>query len=214
MIKILLPSISWVTMKLNALVESITFGGILEGLAHIGEFLTGAAAILAFYYARKALQEYWVKKQSEAAILALSRLRACIDEILDISNRRHGYQYPSFLQEIASQKEEQHHPERPPRLISSKMVQLKKDLQHPIAQISGEPAVKLLNLISDLQQYCVSLGSAIYADLGGNTKEIRQSAHIQNTLQNYSSKLQSVLEQAEKILIPIIESPKDHKSLK
>ena len=83
-----------------------------------------------------------------------------------------------------------------------------KDLHDSLAKISGDPAIKLFTLIDTLQKYCTSLGSAIYADLGGHTEEIRQSQNIQNTLNNYSNQLDSIIKQVEKILVPIIESIK------
>lgn len=194
-------------MEFSVLSE-ISFNAILDGGAKIGEFLTGLAAILAVIFGRSALKEYWVKRESEAAAFALSKFRVCIEEILDVAHLRHGYQYLTFGDEVASKEKELPHIERPPRLISRKIIQLRKDLHDSFAKLSGDSSVKLLALINNLQQFCVSLGGAIYADLGGHTKEILLSQNTQNTLNNYSSKLDSFLKEAEGILIPIIESVK------
>ncbi|OJU81629.1 MAG: hypothetical protein BGO10_08480 [Chlamydia sp. 32-24] len=51
----------------------------------------------------------------------------------------------------------------------------------------------------------------IYAGLGGQTKEIRQSQNIQNILTTYLDQLDSILKQVEKILVPIRESVKNKK---
>lgn len=194
-------------MEFSAFNE-ISFDAILDGGAKIGEFLTGVAAIMAVMFGRSALKEYWLKRESEAAAFALSKFRVCVEEILDVANLRHGYQYLTYGDEIASKKKEHPHIERPSRLVSKKVSQLRKDLHDSLARISGDSAIKLFTLIDTLQKYCTSLGSAIYADLGGHTKEILHSQHIQNTLNNYSDELDSILKQAEKILIPIIESVK------
>ncbi len=194
-------------MEFSSLNE-ISFGAILDGGAKVGEFLTGVAAILAVMFGRSALKEYWLKRESEAAAFALSKFRVCIEEILNIAHLRHGYQYLTFGDEIASKEKEQPHIERPTRLVSEKVSQLRKNLHDSLAKISGDPAIKLFTLIDTLQKYCTSLGGAIYADLGGHTEEIRQSQNIQITLSNYSDQLDSILKQAEKILVPIIESVK------
>lgn len=194
-------------MKFSAFKE-ISFDAILDGLAKIGEFLTGVAAVLAVIFGRNALKEYWLKRESEAAVFALSKFRVCIEEILHIANQRQGYQYLNFEDEIASKEKVEPHIERPARLVSKKIRQLRKDLHDSLAKISGDPAIKLFTLIDSLQKYCTSLGSAMYADLGGTTKEILQSQYIQSTLHSYSDKLDSILKEAENILIPIIESVK------
>lgn len=186
-------------MGLNILQE------IIESGSKIGEFLTGVGAILAVIFGQSALKEYWLRRESEAAAFALSKFRVCIEEVLDIAHLRQGYQYLTFGDEIASKKNEDPHIERPTRLISRKIIQLRKDLHDSLAKISGDSSVKLLVLINAFQQFCTSLGDAIYADLGGHTDEIRRLPNIQNILHDYSSKLDSFLKEAEEILIPIIE---------
>lgn len=175
-----------------------------EKFGNIGNFLTGIAAILAFFFWRRSAKVNRLNLRSSAAALVLSQFRKCIGQVEDISYKFPHYQYPSFPDaEATSEKEEKSHRERPPRLVSLKIALLKKDLHEPIAQISGKASLEILDLLVELEKLGTSIGAAIYGELGGYTKEIRIAQ--QDVLPNASSRLQLILQNAEKILFPIID---------
>jgi hypothetical protein len=192
--------------------HSISFMDLLDILSKLGGFLTGIAAILALYFGSKAVKDYWRIKRSNAASAALSKVRMCIDDIADVTLRKELYKYPSFPQELATDKTEKIHPERPARLIEFKVKQLQKDLHEPISQLSGKEGTQLLQLVSKLQAYCPHLSSAVFVSIRANngceaSKE--QLKPIQHYLDDCQATLVALNAEADKFLIPIIESIKE-----
>ncbi len=179
-----------------------------DELAAIGNLLVGVAAIAALFMGKRALKDYWHIKKSNAASEALSKFRCCTDEIIDIVRRKELYQYPSFPQEISTDKKESPHPERPPRLIEMKIMQLKKELHNPISQFSGKEAIDLLQLVSRLQKYYSQFTSALYLTLKSNDGDQtarEQLKTVQHFLDGCEESLNKLNTEAEKILVPIIE---------
>jgi len=195
-------------MNLRFTISCIPLNEFLDGLAKIGEFLTGLAAIFAIWLGRKALNDYWLIKRSNAASVALSKFRSCIDEISDIAQKKDLYQYPSFPDEISREQPEWPHPERPARLIEKKVVQLKKELHDPISQLSGKEGSDLLQLVSKLEKYWPHLSSAIYVSLkagAGCPGGKEQLKSLQHYLDGYQKELQDLNSEAERILMSIVE---------
>lgn len=198
-------------MKLNNLLPCASFTEVLDNLSKVGAFLTGIAAIWALYIGNKAVKDYWRIKRSNAASVALSKFRSCIDDIIDIAQRKDLYKYPSHPQEIGTNKDEQIHPERPARLIEAKVKQLKKDLHDPISQLSGKEGMQLLEIFSKLQSYCPHLSSVVYiairADEGCQAAK-EQLKPIKKYLDEYQTVLEEFGSEAEQFLMPIIETIK------
>ncbi len=193
------------------LLSYILFAEFLDNLSKVGGFLTGIASIFALYIGNKAVKDYWRIKRSNAASAALSKFRACIDDIIDVVQSKDPYKYPSFPQEISIDKEEKVHPERPARLIKTKIQQLKTYLHDPISQLSGKEGTYLLELFSKLQSYCPHLSSvvhvAIRADEGCPAAK-EQLKPIEHYLDEYKTVLKGINDEAENFLIPIIETKK------
>lgn len=177
--------------------------GLMKPIAVLSS-LGGLASI----FISKVLKDQWRIKRSNAASVALSKFRSCIDDIIDITQRKDLYKFPSFPQEISIDREAKVHPERPPRLIEMKVKQLKKELHDSISQLSGKEGKELLNLVSRLESYYPHLSSAIYTGLKADTgcqaaKE--QFKPIRHFLDDSHNVLQSLNTEAEIILTPIIE---------
>ena len=189
----------------------ISLSECLDNLSKIGGFLGGVAAIGALYIGNKAVKDYWRIKRSNAASAALSKFRSCIDDILEIAQNKDLYKYPSHPQELSTDKAEKVHPERPARMIQTKMQQLKKELHDPISQLSGKEGTRLLELLSKLQSYCPHLCSVVYVSIKadeGCPAAKEQLKPLNHFLDEYRTVLTGLSSEAEQFLIPIIETTK------
>ena len=198
-------------MELNNLISSISFYELVDTLSKIGGFLGGIAAISALYIGNKAVKDYWRIKRSNAASAALSKFRACIDDIIEIAQSKDLYKYPSHPQEVSTDKIEKVHPERPARMIQTKIQQLRKELHDPISQLSGKEGMQLLELVSELESYCPHLCSVIYVSIKadeGCAAAKEQLKPIAYFLDEYRTVLIGFSSKAEQLLVSIIETIK------
>lgn len=155
------------------------------------------------YFAFQEFKQYRRKQRAEAASKILASVRACIDFINEIAARPSLYEYedyyPTRIPEIASrEKELQHFPERPSRLIANRVSQMKAEINEPLILIAGKDGRKVANLTSELYKKIMNLSNLIGARGDEYTREIILSAFVKID----ESKL--VIDEFEKVIFEIL----------
>ncbi len=154
-------------------------------------------------------RQYRDQKRSEAAALTYGLLEESVKDILEIADYAEKFQYihlDDFLMFslIPNADEETPFPARPSRIIHNIIRRLKREVYPLIAQISREEGIKIKKVLEQLDTSCKALASAIHLSLDKKA-ELLHNSSLGETIENDCKKIKLLLEQADKILNPVVE---------
>lgn len=176
----------------------------IDQITSIIEKIVGIALMV---FATSEFRKYRQKKCSEAAAKFLGLFKGTVEDVITIVDRPEIFQHPHINNDltISSEiKKGEVDPYKPSNMIANKIISLEKEFHLLCAQISGKKAIELRKLVAELKKNCSSLQSAVRSKLEKNVDHLN-APNNKKVLSEYHQRLQSIMQDAEKILFPIIE---------
>lgn len=164
-------------------------------------------AVALMIFAASEFHKYRKQQCSEAAAKFLGLFKGTVEDIIKIVDCAENMQYSHIQDDLMINleiKESKVDSAKPSRMIANKIKFLEEESHFLCAQISGKEAIKLKKLIDKLKIFCLSLQGAVHAKLERNIDHLNAPNNKQ-VLNEYRQYLSSIIEDAKKILVPVIE---------
>lgn len=177
-------------------------------LASIGVFLGGCVALLTFLLAPDVLNNFLERQRVMAAKLVISSFESCIYCICEIIKTPALYQYkkyyPGSFPETGDKNAERF-PERPIRLVTNYLGNLKKRLvQEPLSHLTGSEFIQIQQSLDDLDKICRTIVGWLTATLGDHPEGLKIACTLYESPQAYEKELVKILSDVKMALIPLI----------